>query len=118
MSRDCKKELLTGKLENDNRNFSHKKIKLEEKGISLSFVINQMFHPNLVEAITEHYKKIEFSLSKRIASETWRSDGALIPGSIYHLTESAKYLNTSTKSFVSNITRILTFEVSNHSKKH
>ncbi len=67
MSRNCKIALCSGKAIHHTSNLPQ----LEEKGLSLSFVLTQMFYPNLVDAINTYKRKIEVNLSNSIVREQW-----------------------------------------------
>jgi hypothetical protein len=44
---------------------------LEEKGLSLSFVLHQMFYQNIVEAIEQYHAKMDAALAKLVTNENW-----------------------------------------------
>eukprot|EP01117_Protostelium_nocturnum_P019177 TRINITY_DN8243_c0_g1_i1.p1 TRINITY_DN8243_c0_g1~~TRINITY_DN8243_c0_g1_i1.p1 ORF type:complete len:767 (-),score=243.23 TRINITY_DN8243_c0_g1_i1:543-2843(-) len=44
---------------------------LESKGLSLSFILTQMFYPNLINTIEKYYRKIEENLEKQVGLEKW-----------------------------------------------
>jgi hypothetical protein len=45
---------------------------LESKGLSLSFVLAQIFFPNLVEMISVSAQRLEDSVQKKLVAEQWQ----------------------------------------------
>ncbi|PRP80617.1 hypothetical protein PROFUN_11560 [Planoprotostelium fungivorum] len=46
---------------------------LESKGISLSFVLRQMFYPDLIDTMRSYHESVQNNLQNQIASEKWVS---------------------------------------------
>ncbi len=45
---------------------------LEDKGLSLSFVLSQMFLNDLIETIENYYKRIDEDLEQHLSTERWQ----------------------------------------------